>query len=136
MEADLLDTLEALGYQCPLLEEAVLNKALEAGLTSPDYFQVLCWLCSQIKLLGGLEESVSSLCDDFESVQLEVSGFLKELSCPYPTLVTGDIKERLKSREDCLTLLLFLATELQALQIIKKKKKSEERGVTSALRGG
>uniref|UniRef100_A0A803JAD8 Family with sequence similarity 98 member B n=1 Tax=Xenopus tropicalis TaxID=8364 RepID=A0A803JAD8_XENTR len=112
-------------YQGPLLEEAILNKTLEAGLTSPDFFQVLSWLCSQIKSLDGLEESISSSGDDVESVQLEVSGFLKELSCPYPTLLTGDIKERVKSRGDCLKLLLFLATELMALQIIKKKKKSE-----------
>ncbi|XP_075049322.1 protein FAM98B [Mixophyes fleayi] len=122
MEADLLDTLEALGYQGPLLEEASLNPALEGGLSSPEYSQLLCWLSSQIKLLDNLEESVSSEGGDVDSLQLEVSGFLKEIICPYPTLVCGDIKGRLQNKEDCLKLLLFLGSELQALQILHSKK--------------
>ncbi|KAG8560690.1 hypothetical protein GDO81_015080 [Engystomops pustulosus] len=125
MESDLLDTLEALGYQGPLLEENTLGPALEGGLSSPDYFQVLKWLASQIKLLDNLEESVSSEGGDIESVQLEISGFLKELSCPYPTLVSGDIKDRLKKKEDCLKLLLFLGSELQALQILQNNKQKD-----------
>ncbi|XP_077119730.1 protein FAM98B [Ranitomeya variabilis] len=128
MEADLLDTLEALGYQGPLLEENSLGPALEGGLSSPEYFQLLNWLTSQIKLLGHLEESVSSEGGDVESVQLEISGFLKELSCPYPALVSGDIKDRLKKKEDCLKLLLFLGSELQALQILQYKKKDSSSG--------
>ncbi|XP_040267704.1 protein FAM98B [Bufo bufo] len=127
MEADLLDTLEALGYQGPLLEENSLASALEAGLSSTEYFQLLKWLTSQIKLLDHLEESVSSEGDDVESVQLEISGFLKELVCPYPTLVSGDIKDRLKNKEDCLKLLLFLGSELQALQIVQSKKQKDSR---------
>ncbi|XP_063296366.1 protein FAM98B [Pelobates fuscus] len=125
MEVDLLDTLEALGYEGPLLEETMLAKALEDGLASPEYTQLLCWLSSQIKLLGNLEESISSEGEDVESVQLEVSGFLKELSCPYPALVSGDIKDRLQSKEDCLRLLLFLGTELQALQIFHSRKQMD-----------
>lgn len=125
MEADLLDTLEALGYQGPLLEENTLGPALEGGLSSPDYFQLLNWLTSQIKLLEDLEESITSDGGDVESLQLEVSGFLKELSCPYPTLVSGDFKDRLKNKEDCLKLLLFLGSELQALQIVQNKKQKE-----------
>ncbi|XP_069588593.1 protein FAM98B [Ranitomeya imitator] len=128
MEADLLDTLEALGYQGPLLEENSLGPALEGGLSSPEYFQLVNWLTSQIKLLGHLEESVSSEGGDVESVQLEISGFLKELSCPYPALVSGDIKDRLKKKEDCLKLLLFLGSELQALQILQYKKKDSSSG--------
>ncbi|XP_063804113.1 protein FAM98B [Pseudophryne corroboree] len=122
MEADLLDTLEALGYQGPLLEEASLSPALEGGLSSPDYLQLVCWLSSRIKLLDNLEESVSPEGGDVESLQLEVSGFLKEIFCPYPTLVSGDIKGRLQNKEDCLKLLLFLGSELQALQIVHSKK--------------
>ncbi|KAM4012978.1 protein FAM98B [Anomaloglossus baeobatrachus] len=128
MEADLLDTLEALGYQGPLLEEDALGPALESGLSSSEYFQLLNWLTSQIQLLGHLEESVSSDGGDLEGVQLEISGFLKELSCPYPSLVSGDIKDRLKKKDDCLKLLLFLGSELQALQILQNKKKDSSLG--------
>ncbi|KAM4664638.1 protein FAM98B isoform 2-T2 [Discoglossus pictus] len=122
---DILDTLEGLGYQGPLLDEAMLCKALDDGLKSPEFSQLLSWLSSQIKLLCDLEESVSSSGEDLESVQLEVSGFLKELSCPYPTLVSGDIKERLQTRDDCMRLLLFLGTELQALQILQSRKQRD-----------
>ncbi|KAG9462765.1 hypothetical protein GDO78_023193 [Eleutherodactylus coqui] len=123
MEADLLDTLEALGYEGALLEENTLGPALEGGLSSPEYFELLNWLTTKIKVLDNLEESVNSEGGDVESIQLEISGFLKELSCPYPKLVSGDIKDRLKSKEDCLKLLLFLGSELQALQIGQNKPK-------------
>lgn len=43
--------------------------------------------------------------DDLESFQLEISGFLKEMACPYSVLVSGDIKERLTKKDDCLKLL-------------------------------
>lgn len=46
--------------------------------------------------------------EDVESLQLEMSGFLKELACPYSTLVSGEIKERLKKKEDCLKVLCKL----------------------------
>lgn len=43
--------------------------------------------------------------DDLESFQLEISGFLKEMACPYSVLISGDIKDRLKKKDDCLKLL-------------------------------
>ena len=44
------------------------------------------------------------------------------MACPYSVLISGDIKDRLKKKDDCLKLLLFLSTELQALQILQNKK--------------
>nr|XP_033806759.1 protein FAM98B [Geotrypetes seraphini] len=122
MELDVLDSLEALGYTGPLLDEEALLKAAESGLSSPEFSEVCTWLSDQIKTLGNMEECIASGDDDIESLQLEISGFLKELSCPYSALISGDINDRLKKKEDCLKLLLFLSTELQALQIIKNKK--------------
>lgn len=40
-----------------------------------------------------------------ESFQLEMSGLLTELSCPYAVLITGDITQRFLSKDDCLLLL-------------------------------
>lgn len=48
--------------------------------------------------------------DDLESFQLEISGFLKEMACPYSVLVSGDIKERLTKKDDCLKLLCKLSS--------------------------
>ncbi|XP_005309821.1 protein FAM98B isoform X1 [Chrysemys picta bellii] len=123
MESDILDALEALGYKGPLLEEEALSKAVENGLSSPDFSELCVWLSSEIKSVCDLEESITSTAggEDVESFQLEISGFLKEMACPYSTLVSGDIKDRLKKKEDCLKLLLFLSTELQALQILHSK---------------
>ncbi|XP_033621184.1 protein FAM98B [Fukomys damarensis] len=123
MEGDVLDTLEALGYKGPLLEEEALTKAAEGGLSSPEFSELCVWLGSQIKSLCNLEESITSAGkDDLESFQLEISGFLKEMACPYSVLISGDVKDRLQKKDDCLKLLLFLSTELQALQILQKKK--------------
>ncbi|XP_038262513.1 protein FAM98B [Dermochelys coriacea] len=123
MESDVLDALEALGYEGPLLGEEALSKAVENGLSSPDFSELCVWLSSEIKSVCDLEESITSIAggEDVESFQLEISGFLKEMACPYSTLVSGDIKDRLKKKEDCLKLLLFLSTELQALQILHSK---------------
>ncbi|KAJ6667358.1 hypothetical protein lerEdw1_017336 [Lerista edwardsae] len=123
MEGDILDALEALGYKGPLLDEEALSKAAESGLASQDFCELCIWLGSQIQPLCDLEESISSTAggEDVESLQLEMSGFLKELACPYSTLVSGDIKDRLKKKEDCLKVLLFLSSELQTLQILRVK---------------
>lgn len=45
------------------------------------------------------------------------------MACPYSVLLSGDIKEYLTKKDDCLKLLLFLSTERQALQILQKEKK-------------
>ncbi|NXA44526.1 FA98B protein, partial [Nothocercus julius] len=110
-------------YTGPLLEEEALKKAAENGLSSPEFLELCSWLGTQIKPLCNMEESITSTDGDkdIESFQLEISGFLKEMSCPYSSLISGDIKHRLREKEDCLKLLLFLSTELQALKILHNK---------------
>lgn len=50
-----------------------------------------------------------------ESFQLEISGLLSELACPYSVLTSGDITQRLLNRTDCL---LLLSMKLQYLSSI------------------
>lgn len=40
-----------------------------------------------------------------ESFQLEMSGLLSELACPYSVLIVGDITRRFLKKDDCLLLL-------------------------------
>lgn len=47
-------------YKGPLLEEQILTKAAEAGLSSPEFSELCVWLGSQIKSLCNLEESITS----------------------------------------------------------------------------
>lgn len=51
-----------------------------------------------------------------ESFQLEMSGLLSELACPYSGLTSGDITQRLLNRKDCL-LLLSMVTSLSNLSV-------------------
>ncbi|GCC36662.1 hypothetical protein chiPu_0015157 [Chiloscyllium punctatum] len=123
LEGDVLDTLEALGYNGPLLEEDALLKAVEMGPSSSEFTELCVWLSSQIKLLCNLEECINSTtsADDTESFLLEINGFLKEMLCPFSSLLTGDFKERLRKKEDCLKLLLYLSSELQTARILHSK---------------
>ncbi|XP_066550127.1 protein FAM98B [Amia ocellicauda] len=123
MESDILDSLEQLGYTGPLLEEEALAKASESGLSSAEYVSLCVWLGARLKALCRLEEDISaSAADDSEGLQLEISGFLKEMLCPYPALVTGDIRGRLKTKDSCLQLILYLSSELQSARIIQSKR--------------
>ncbi|KAJ8289035.1 hypothetical protein COCON_G00016940 [Conger conger] len=129
MECDILDILEQLGYNGPLLNEEALVKASEDGLPSSEYVNLCLWLTSRLKRLCGLEENLSADPGDIDGLQFEISGLLKELSCPYPTLVSGDVQGRLKNKDDCLKLILFLGSELQAAQVMKTKSVQESNGV-------
>lgn len=52
---------------------------------------------SPLLLLAGPSEA--------ESFQLEMSGLLSELACPYAVLTSGDLGHRFLNRTDCLLLL-------------------------------
>ncbi|XP_039597669.1 protein FAM98B [Polypterus senegalus] len=121
MESDILDILEQLGYTGPLLEEQALGTAAEEGFSSEEYVNLCVWLTSELKVMCKLEESITAAPGDLESLQLEFSGLLKELACPYQALLSGDIKNRLSTKEDCLKLILYLSSELQAVRILQTR---------------
>ncbi|XP_034715101.1 protein FAM98B [Etheostoma cragini] len=121
MECDILDSLEQLGYDGPLLEEKALLGAAASGLSSPEYVDLCRWLTSTLKPLCALEESITSGPDDIDSLQVEMSGLLKELHCPYHELVSGITKGRARNTEDHLKFILFLSSELQAAQIVRSR---------------
>ncbi|KAM5146521.1 protein FAM98C isoform 2-T2 [Mantella aurantiaca] len=55
---------------------------------------------------------------DAETFQLEMSGVMSELHCPYFSLTTGNVTSRLYNAPNCLQLLVFLSTELEAARIL------------------
>ncbi|KAM8913439.1 protein FAM98B isoform 2-T2 [Spinachia spinachia] len=124
MESDILDSLEQLGG--PLLEERLLLGAAEGGLSSPEYVALCKWLASRLKPLCQLEESIPSGPEDTESLQVEMSGLLKELRCPYEDVVSGILKGIVLTTRDHLKSLLFLSSELQAAQIVMSRRLSRE----------
>ncbi|XP_014883501.1 protein FAM98B [Poecilia latipinna] len=127
MESDILDSLEQLGYDGPLLEEKELLRAADGGLSSPEYVDLCRWLASGLKPLCGLEESITSGPDDMDSLQVEMSGLLKELCCPFEGALSGILRGSTRSTKDHLKFVLFLSSELQAAQILSGRRDSEKR---------
>ncbi|MEQ2236532.1 Baculoviral IAP repeat-containing protein 6 [Ilyodon furcidens] len=108
MENDILVSLEDLGYQGPLLEDGALDSAVIGGAASPEFTKLCAWIISELRLYHKLEENVhaTNCPSEAEGFQLEMSGLLSELACPYSTLTTGDITQRFLSRTDCLLLII------------------------------
>ncbi|KAK5618955.1 hypothetical protein CRENBAI_006870 [Crenichthys baileyi] len=134
MEGDILDCLEQLGYDGPLLEEKALLRAAGGGLSSPEYVDLCRWLTSRLKPLCGLEESLTSGPDDMDSLQVEMSGLLKELHCPFEGAVSGVLQGSTRSTKDHLKFVLFLSSELQAAQILSGRHDSDKHEDESPVR--
>ncbi|KAG7511803.1 hypothetical protein JOB18_010878 [Solea senegalensis] len=133
MENDIIVSLEDLGYQGSLLEEGALDSAVSEGAASPEFTKLCAWLVSELRLYCKLEENVhaTNSPSEAEGFQLEMSGLLSELACPYSVLTSGNIGQRLLNRTDCLLLLTFLLSELEASRMIlvnKPQKKGQESG--------
>ncbi|XP_067335233.1 protein FAM98B isoform X1 [Channa argus] len=126
MECDILDSLEQLGYDGPLLEEKALLRASEGGLFSLEYVDLCRWLASRLKSLCELGESITYVPDEVDSFKVEMSGLLRELHCPYEEIVSGIFKGSMQNPKDHLKLVLFLSSELQAAQIVKSRQVSDK----------
>ncbi|KAJ7303926.1 hypothetical protein JRQ81_011438 [Phrynocephalus forsythii] len=96
----------------------------EGGISSPQFTGLCSWLVSELRALCPLEEDVNPTQgpEDAEIFQIEMSGLLTELCCPYPLLMTGDVTARFGTPESCLQLLYFLSSELLAAQLHARKK--------------
>ncbi|KAM9365543.1 protein FAM98A [Pholidichthys leucotaenia] len=133
METDIVVSLEDLGYQGPLLEDGSLDSALSGGAASPEFTKLCAWIVSELRLYCRLEENVhaTNCPSEAESFQLEMSGLMSELACPYPVLTSGDIAQRFTNRDNCLLLLTFLVSELEASRmslVNMPKQKAQESG--------
>ncbi|XP_076306062.1 protein FAM98A isoform X1 [Tachypleus tridentatus] len=117
---DVLGSLNDLGYSGPLLESDNLQKAIEGGPKSIEFTQVVAWLSNELNILSRLEEHVNAITDpeDASSFMLELSALLKEIGCPYQSMVEGPISQRILTKESRLTLLDFLCSEVQAARMI------------------
>ncbi|XP_078287219.1 protein FAM98A-like isoform X2 [Rhinoraja longicauda] len=107
-------------YSGQLLEEGALAQGLEEGASSQHFTAACAWLVSELNQVTLLEERITPTTGaaDAETFQLEVSGLLSELHCPYPSLTTGSPTSRLHDTQPCLQLLQFLGSELQAARLL------------------
>ncbi|KAJ6664754.1 hypothetical protein lerEdw1_006327 [Lerista edwardsae] len=133
MENDILESLEDLGYKGPLLEDGALMQAAADGASSPEFTKLCAWLVSELRLFCKLEENVQATNspNEADEFQLEVSGLLGEMNCPYTTLTSGDVTRRLLGQKNCLLLLIYLTSELEAARMLSVNappKKAQEGG--------
>ncbi|KAB5562127.1 hypothetical protein PHYPO_G00014420 [Pangasianodon hypophthalmus] len=115
MESDILDGLDQVGYNGSLDEKA-LSVACEQGFNSQEFAHVCTWLSSKLHQHCEAKDQMPEISEDPEKAKLQLSKLLKELSCPYKGL-DGE----LKTKKEHLKILLFLVSELQAMQIITSK---------------
>ncbi|XP_029475031.1 protein FAM98C isoform X1 [Rhinatrema bivittatum] len=121
--AMLRSVLQALGYEGSLMKDVEVDKLISGGASCQEFTTLCCWLVSELKLLCSLEEDVSltSGPEDADTFQLEMSGVLSELHCPYISLTSGDVTSRLTNSKNCLLLLVFLSSELQAARLLSSR---------------
>ncbi|KAK6328740.1 hypothetical protein J4Q44_G00007180 [Coregonus suidteri] len=118
-------------YQGPLLDDGALEAAVSGGAPAPEFTKLCAWIVSELKLYCHLEENVhaTNCPSEAEGFQLEMSGLLSELACPYKVLITGDVTQRLLNKTNCLLLINFLISELEAsrmIQVNKPQKAAQE----------
>ncbi|XP_059480500.1 protein FAM98A [Neocloeon triangulifer] len=121
MERAIIEILGDVGYTGPMHEDGRLRKAIEDGVTSKDFTELVAWLSQELKSLCDLDEHITPVTDpeDAEHFMLETSGFLKELGCPYGDLIEGPVNERLKTKAARNALLTYLLSELQSAKMIE-----------------
>lgn len=85
MKPYILESLEDLGYNGPLLEDGAQSQAATAGASFPEFIKLCAWLVSELRVPHKLEKKVQATHSPSEAAefQLGVSGLLGEMHCPY-----------------------------------------------------
>nr|XP_019542400.2 protein FAM98A-like isoform X2 [Aedes albopictus]XP_029713601.1 protein FAM98A-like isoform X1 [Aedes albopictus] len=128
MEDQILDELRNVGYEGPFLDRNYACTAIGAGAKSGEFQDMVIWLTDEIRILGKLDEKISK-SEDANTFVLELSGFLKELTCPYANLTSGHVSDRLQTYDSKIILLEYLINELMAFKMIESFKPKEKANV-------
>ncbi|XP_073497735.1 protein FAM98C [Phyllobates terribilis] len=123
--------LQELGYTGPLSSQDALLRSCESGAECPLFTSLCVWLVSELKSVTYLVENVSPTegLADSETFQLEMSGVMSELYCPYTSLTSGSVTSRLTKPTNCLQLIVFLSTELEAARLLKRSSVSASESI-------
>ncbi|KAG1936417.1 protein FAM98B isoform X2 [Pimephales promelas] len=114
MESDILDILDQLGYEGPLSEEAGLLDACGRGFNSSEYVSLVTWLSCRLSRVTDTHTQESLITEDPHRC---VSALLKDCCCPYEGLASRIMNGDIRETSDCLKILLFVASELQAAEM-------------------
>jgi hypothetical protein len=122
--ADLHSRLVTLGYDKRTSEEFATD--LSTGFDQGTFTDIVFWLCQQISVLYGLDETVKSQ-NNVEHLLYELSALLTELDCTETALVTGDLMKRFEQKKVRIALLNFLLPHVKSARLIGYKRFREER---------
>ncbi|CAK9304806.1 unnamed protein product [Gordionus sp. m RMFG-2023] len=117
MESNLYQALVDL--KCPSITSLEEFQTITQGPITSSYTYIVSFLSGELQNFLNLEEIINPIDDNahLQSFHIETSAFLKELDCPYTSLLQGPIHNRLSTHKDRLKLLDYLVTELQAAKI-------------------
>ncbi|XP_052001679.1 protein FAM98B [Xyrauchen texanus] len=126
MESDTFDILDQVGYDGPLTDEQSLLVVCGRGFSSSEYVDLMKWISSRLAHITGTHTEVPLITDDPDRCVVELSRLLKDFCCPYQGLVSALVNGEVKDTKDFLKIILFLASELQAAQIVSSKAVTDE----------
>uniref|UniRef100_A0A6P7FR81 Protein FAM98B isoform X1 n=1 Tax=Diabrotica virgifera virgifera TaxID=50390 RepID=A0A6P7FR81_DIAVI len=128
LEEKIISGLNNIGYNGPLLTKPNFPLAIESGPKSLEYTELVNFLTNEIRTLEDIDEEVNAITSPEDAVAfiMEVTSFLKELNCPYKSLLEGHVSERLQNVSDRLLLLDYLMTELMGARILQEKRPSKK----------
>lgn len=117
------DKFACLRYFGGMKTDEEIMRAIELGTKSLEFTQLVEWLSKELQAINKMESCINALTDveDASSFLLEVSSFLRELHCPYKSLMNGPISQRLLDVESRRTFLDYLCTELLAARLLYSK---------------
>jgi hypothetical protein len=107
-------------YTGPLLEEGLLEKALDGGPKSVEYTGLVEWLSKELKILCKLDEHVNALssAEDSSSFLIELRSFLKQLGkCTKKIVLCSIVSSEYRFQFHSLIAVTDLAAMLYGLRI-------------------
>ncbi|KAJ6626126.1 Protein FAM98A [Pseudolycoriella hygida] len=117
---EIFDFLKAVGFdeKC-VADEKDLSELIKDGPKSKKFRDLIVLITDEIRVLANIDEKVSgdSEINDF---MIELSGFLKEMQCPFQTFISGPVSQRFLSVESRLIIFDYLLTELMAIKMCHK----------------
>ncbi|VDN06647.1 unnamed protein product [Thelazia callipaeda] len=116
-EASVAEAIFSSGFKGFPLEK--WDEIHKAGIDDLRFCKLVEWLCNEISVLYGLDETVHAPTgpDDMEFFLLELSSLLSELECPVVSLTSGPVMKRFKPVENVSKLLNFLIGHMKCARL-------------------
>lgn len=118
-DAEIIDSLQAIGYTGPCVQAPVLSAGLKDGIKSSEIKKLIVFLTKEIHVLQKTDESITTL-EDNNGFLMELSSLLKEIQCPFTEFMSGSIETRFQTKESLVLLIEYLISEVMAIRMCRK----------------